>query len=79
MSKDALRQLANILSVALALMVNVLASTLPLNGQNTGEISDRFQVYFVPAGYVFAIWGLIYIGWIDKSSRQIRGSQRSSA
>lgn len=64
MSKDSLRQTANVLSVVLALAVNILASTLPLNGQNTGEISDRFQVYFVPAGYVFAIWGIIYIGWI---------------
>ena len=64
MSKNTLRQLANVLSAALALTVNILASALPLNGQNTGEISDRFQVYFVPAGYVFAIWGIIYIGWI---------------
>jgi hypothetical protein len=62
MNKDTLRQLTNALSVLLALTVNILASTLPLNGQNTGEISDRFQVYFVPAGYVFAIWGIIYIG-----------------
>ena len=39
-----------------------MANALPLNGQSTGEISDRFQVYFVPAGYVFSIWGLIYLG-----------------
>ena len=64
MKRDSWRQTANILSVVLALAVNILASTLPLNGQNTGEISDRFKVFFVPAGYVFAIWGIIYIGWI---------------
>jgi hypothetical protein len=64
MSKDTRRQIANLFSVLLALTVNILASALPLNGQNTGAISDRFQVYFVPAGYVFAIWGVIYIGWI---------------
>jgi hypothetical protein len=52
------------LSVIIALIVNVLATTLPLNGQDTAEISDRFKVYFVPAGYVFAIWGVIYLGWI---------------
>ena len=39
MSKDSVRQLANALSVALALAVNILASTLPLNGQNTGAVS----------------------------------------
>ena len=64
MSKDNLRQFANLLSVILALAVNVLATALPLNNQTTAQISDRFKVYFVPAGYVFAIWGLIYIGWI---------------
>ena len=78
MSKDTLRQLANLISVAIALTVNILASTLPLNGQNTGEISDRFQVYFVPAGYVFAIWGIIYIGWIAFTIFQFRPSQKEN-
>jgi len=64
MSKDTLRQIANLLSVVLALAVNILATALPLNNQTTAQISDRFKVYFVPAGYVFAIWGIIYIGWI---------------
>ena len=32
-----------------------LANAIPLNGQGTGEISDRFDIYFVPAGYVFSI------------------------
>src|SRR5512147_1916258 len=78
MSKDTLRQYANLLSVLLALTVNILAVTLPLNGQDTGEISDRFQVYFVPAGYVFAIWGIIYIGWIAFTIFQFRGDQKES-
>jgi hypothetical protein len=78
MSKDTLRQLANVLSVIIALTVNILASALPLNGQNTGEISDRFLVYFVPAGYVFAIWGIIYIGWIAFAIYQARSAQKES-
>ena len=78
MSKDTPRQIANILSVVLALTVNVLASVLPLNGQNTGEISDRFQVYFVPAGYVFAIWGVIYLGWIAFAVYQALPAQKES-
>jgi hypothetical protein len=78
MSKDTIRQYSNLFSVIFALTVNVLASTLPLNGQNTGEISDRFQVYFVPAGYVFAIWGVIYLGWITFTIFQFRPSQKKS-
>jgi hypothetical protein len=75
MSKDKARQFANLLSMLLALTVNILASALPLNGQNTGEISDRFQVYFVPAGYVFSIWAVIYLGWIAFMIFQFQPSQ----
>jgi hypothetical protein len=78
MSKDTLRQIANLVSVVVALTVNILASLLPLNGQNTGEISDRFQVFFVPAGYVFSIWGIIYIGWIAFTIYQFLPSQKEN-
>jgi len=78
MSKDTKRQFANLLSVVLALTVNVLASALPLNGQNTGEISDRFQVFFVPAGYVFAIWFLIFVGWIAFAIFQFLPAQKEN-
>ena len=76
--KDTLRQVTNLITVIIALTVNILASTLPLNGQNTGEISDRFQVYFVPAGYVFSIWGIIYISWIAFTIFQFRATQKES-
>jgi benzodiazapine receptor len=78
MLKINLRQLANALSVVLALTVNILASALPLNGQNTGAISDRFQVYFVPAGYVFAIWGVIYLGWLAFAVYQFLPAQQNN-
>lgn len=50
-----------IISLILTLVVNFLANALPLNDLSTGEISDRFPILFVPAGYVFSIWGLIYL------------------
>ena len=78
MSKDTMRQITNLVTAILALIVNVLAVTLPLNGQDTGEISDRFQVYFVPAGYVFSIWSIIYIGWIAFLIFQFLPSQKEN-
>ena len=78
MTKDTLRQSVNALSVVIALTVNILASALPLNGQNTGEISDLFQVFFVPAGYVFSIWVVIYIGWIAFAIYQFLPAQKES-
>ena len=47
--------------------LNALANILPLNGQTTGDISNRLPVLFTPAGYVFSIWSVIYIllaAWI---------------
>ncbi|MCJ7660175.1 MAG: hypothetical protein MUO67_13605, partial [Anaerolineales bacterium] len=41
-------------------------------------ISDRFAVYFVPAGYVFSIWGLIYLGLIAFAIFQALPSQRDN-
>jgi hypothetical protein len=76
--KDTVRQITNLVTVVIALAVNILASALPLNGQNTGEISDRFQVYFVPAGYVFSIWGIIYLGWVAFTIFQFRPSQKEN-
>jgi len=78
MNKDQVRQYVNLLTVILALGVNILATTLPLNGQSTGEISDRFQVYFVPAGYVFSIWSLIFLGWIAFTIFQFQPAQKEN-
>jgi hypothetical protein len=76
--KDTLRQISVVLTVLGTLVVNVLADALPINGLGTGQISDRFQVYFVPAGYVFAIWGLIYLGLIAFAIFQVLPSQREN-
>ncbi|MCB2210238.1 tryptophan-rich sensory protein [bacterium] len=53
-----------IFTLIVTITVNVLANALPLNGLNTGEISDQFPILFVPAGYVFSIWGLIYLALV---------------
>jgi benzodiazapine receptor len=76
--KNIVRQIAVIVSVVVTLVVNALANALPLNGQNTGQISDQFKVYFVPAGYVFAIWGVIYVGLIAYAIFQALPSQREN-
>ena len=61
LNNDLIRQIVNVIAFIFTVTVNALANILPINGQMTGEISDRFQVYFVPAGYVFSIWGMIYL------------------
>jgi benzodiazapine receptor len=78
MKKGLVRQWVVVVAVIATIVVNGLANALPLNGQTTGEISDRFQVYFVPAGYVFSIWGLIYLGLAAYAIYQVLPAQRES-
>ena len=78
MKKDTLRQTSDLLAVMATIVINGLANALPLNGQTTGEISDRFQVYFVPAGYVFSIWGLIYVALVAFAVYQALPAQRDN-
>jgi translocator protein len=78
MNKHVFRQLAVVLSVGATIALNILANALPLNDLNTGEISDRFAIYFVPAGYVFSIWGLIYLGLIAYAVFQALPAQREN-
>lgn len=66
----------NLVSVMGALAVNFLSNALPLNGRTTASISDQFPTLFVPAGYVFAIWGVIYLGWIAFAVYQALPAQR---
>ncbi len=76
--KDTLRQVIVALSVLAVLVVNILANALPFNGLSTAQVSDQFKVYFVPAGYVFAIWGLIYVGLIAYAVFQALPAQREN-
>jgi len=60
-SNSALR-LLNILAFLFTIVVNGLAgSTTIIGGTNTAQVSDANPTLITPAGYVFSIWGIIYI------------------
>ena len=56
--------------------VNALANILPINGVTTGELSDAYPSLFTPAGYVFGIWGLIYLLLVIFVVYQARDAQQ---
>jgi len=43
------------------IVVNALANILPINGIDTGAVSDSYPNLFAPAGLTFSIWGVIYL------------------
>ena len=59
-AKTSVRVLVGLNYVAM-IAVNALANILPINGRNTGEISDSYENLFAPAGLTFSIWGVIYL------------------
>lgn len=56
-----MRKYINLVFLAGVLAMNYLANALPINGKNTGELSDQYPNLFVPAGLTFSIWGVIYL------------------
>ncbi len=51
----------NTIGFLVMVTVNALANALPINDITTGEVSARYDNLFVPAGFTFSIWGVIYL------------------
>lgn len=67
----------NVLAIVAVLVINYLATTLPLFGRGTGEISDMFGILLTPAGYAFSIWSVIYLLLVGFVIYQFRNSVES--
>jgi hypothetical protein len=53
--------IVNLVAFVGVVVVNALATTIPLGGMSTGQLSDLYPNLFVPAGLTFSIWGVIYL------------------
>ena len=63
------------LATLVTVIVNFGIDIVRPNGVTTAQISDSFPNFFVPAGYVFAVWGIIYIGLIAYTIYQALNKQ----
>lgn len=69
------RSILVLVTLLFTLVVNFLANAMPFNGVTTADVSNSYPVYFVPAGYVFAIWGVIYTLMIGFAFYQLASSK----
>lgn len=76
--KDSLRQASGVVFLLTTLIVNALANILPFNNLNTGQVSNNYPTLFTPAGYVFGIWGLIYLALLFFATFQALDAQRDN-
>jgi tryptophan-rich sensory protein len=59
-----MQRIVPLLATLVVIAVNAAANIVPINGLQTGELSARYPTGFTPAGWVFGIWSVIYIGLI---------------
>ena len=72
---------AVVLAVSYVALVaaNILGEVFKFGGVTAGDVSNEVFAWFAPAGYVFSIWSVIYIGlavWIVRYARSTRGEHR---
>nr|WP_283657567.1 TspO/MBR family protein [Paenibacillus sp. RC343] len=61
MSRSHLLKWWNIIAFIAVIVVNILASTLPIGGRSTAAVSNMYPTLLTPAGYAFSIWSVIYL------------------
>jgi hypothetical protein len=76
-------QIANIAAYIVTLMVNFLSQSASALGVSLfpttiAALGESRAIFFLPAGYVFAIWGVIYLGLGAYVIYQGRPSQRQN-
>jgi len=64
--------LVNTIIIVAVIFWNYWSNTGAIGGKTVGELSNQYANLFTPAGYAFAIWGLIFLGLIVLGFNQIK-------
>jgi hypothetical protein len=59
--KTRILSIINLLSLLVHIFLSYATQFKLVNKKDVGEISDQYTSLFTPAGFTFAIWGLIYV------------------
>lgn len=62
----------NMIVIVAVIIWNYYSNTGAMNGVTVGEMSNRYDDLFTPAGYAFAIWGVIFLGLLVLGINQLR-------
>lgn len=52
----------NALIILIVIGWNYFTNTSSINGNTVASVSDKYENLFTPAGFTFAIWGVIFLG-----------------
>ena len=76
MNSDKLRQVAVVFGVVSMIVMNYLSNTGAFGGLTNKDISGKYHTLITPAGYAFAIWGVIFLGLFAFAVYQALPAQR---
>ncbi len=79
MRKITVRQIAVIAALLITLVVNGISQAGTVIANTVQEVANIYPIFFLPANYVFGIWGLIYTGLIAYVIFQALPAQRDHA
>lgn len=79
MSRITVRQIAAILALVITLIANGISQAGTVIPNTVQEVANAYPIFFLPANYVFGIWGLIYTGLIAYVIFQALPAQRDQA
>lgn len=71
-------QIVNVVTLVVVLAANGAAGSGALSGESIGVVANRYPSYFLPAGWVFGIWSLIYLWLLAFTVYQALPAQRRS-
>ncbi|MDR9391317.1 MAG: hypothetical protein RI554_04735 [Trueperaceae bacterium] len=72
---DRVRQGLVAASIVATIAANGLANAIPFFGRTTADVSAAYPTAFTPAGYVFGIWGVIYLALVAHAVWQARAAR----
>ncbi len=76
MNTDKFRQVAVVFGVVSMIIMNYLSNAGAFGGLTNKDISKKYHTLITPAGYAFAIWGVIFLGLFAFVIYQTLPSQR---
>jgi hypothetical protein len=79
-SFDTLRQFLTLAAIIGTFVINAWSNIAPIGGRNIGDIANTTfaDVLIIPASYAFAIWGVIYLGFLAFGVYQLLPAQRTN-
>src|SRR5690242_10072648 len=77
-SNNLLRQITVLVAAIVTVIYNGISQAIPIGGQTSADVSNRYPTFFTPANYAFAIWGVIYLLILGYAIYQALPAQREN-